>query len=84
MWVILTYALVHYEGQVSDIPQIGIHKSFRRNGFATSLMKKLLEYSESSEIRLINTLSGYAPCREFANSINLKPSLGQYEMILEL
>ena len=72
------------ENHTGDIPQIGIRESCRRNGIATNLLKKLLEYSLSDEVRIINASSDYEPFRLFAESINIAQGLGQYEMLLEL
>jgi len=72
------------ENHTGDIPQIAIAQSHRRQGLATQLMKNLFNYSESEQIRIININSDYAPFKHFAESINLKPVLGQYEMVLAL
>ncbi len=72
------------ENHTGDIPQIGIRDSYRRNGIATNLLKALLEYSVSDEVRIINSSSDYEPFRLFAESINIAQGLGQYEMLLGL
>ena len=72
------------EKHTGDIPQIAIKKEYREKGLATSLVKTLLEHTESDEIKIINTCSEYFPFKSFAKSINLIPGHGQYEMMLKL
>jgi ribosomal protein S18 acetylase RimI-like enzyme len=72
------------ENHTGDVPQIAVEKTFRQNGLATTLLKHLLQHSESDQIRIINASSDNKPFKRFARSVNLKPGLGQYEMILQL
>ena len=72
------------EKDTGDIPQLGIDKKYRRKGLATTLLHRLPQYSESDEIKIINTCASYDPFKKFADSINLVPGIGQYEMLLKL
>lgn len=72
------------ESHTGDIPQLAIRQSHRRIGLASALLEKLLRYTETDEIKIINTISDYEPFRQFARSVNLNPGHGQYEMLLEL
>ncbi len=72
------------ERHTGDIPQVGIARAYRRRGLGTTVLKHLAACSEHDEIKMINTLSGYAPFTQFAESINLSSEIGQYEMILKL
>jgi ribosomal protein S18 acetylase RimI-like enzyme len=72
------------ENQTGDMPQIAIKKSYRRRGIATELFRNLLSYSDSDELRIINTNSDSESFKKFAESIHLHQSMDQYEMILQL
>ena len=72
------------ENHTSDIPQLAIKQSHRRKGLATALVKELLKYSHGEKIKIINVVSNSTTFKEFANSINLKIKVEQYEMILDL
>ena len=76
------YGIVEYH--TGDISQISIQKSYRRNGLATTLLKHLLEYSESDKVRIINIDADDEPFKNFTKSMNLTPSIKQYEMILQI
>ena len=62
----------------------GIIKEFREKGSATALVRHLIEFSEGDEIKIINADATYEPFKKFAESINLPPGFGQYEMKLDL
>ena len=72
------------EKDTGDIPQLGIDKEYRQKGLSTTLLNSLLHYSTSDVIKIINIEADYAPFKKFADSLNLTPGLGQYEMLLEL
>ncbi|MHC4499415.1 MAG: GNAT family N-acetyltransferase [Planctomycetota bacterium] len=72
------------EKETGDIPQLGIDKEHRRQGLGTTLLHRLLQYSESDEIKILNVCAGNVPFKKFAGSIKLTPGLGQYEMLLKL
>lgn len=72
------------ERHTGDIPQFAIAKQFRRKGCATTLFKHLLEYDQAETFKFINTNTAYEPFKKFAESINLAPGIGQYEMIMKL
>lgn len=72
------------EKETGDIPQLSIDKKYRRNGLATTLFYRLLQYSENDEIKIINTPNTFYPFKNFAKSINLTTGFGQYEMLLKL
>ena len=71
------------EMHTGDIPQLAISPKYRRQGLGTSLFRVLLNYSELSSIRVINSEINYLPFREFMRSMGIEPGDGQYEMILE-
>ena len=79
---ILGYCVI--EKETGAISQLGIDKKHRRKGLCTTLLRHLLQYSESNEIKIINICASYDPFKKFADSINLTPGFGQYEMLLKL
>lgn len=79
---IVGYGII--EKTTGDIPQLGIANKSRKKGLATALVRHLIEVSEGDEIKIINTDATYGPFKKFAESINLPPGFGQYEMKLEL
>ncbi|MCK5077062.1 MAG: GNAT family N-acetyltransferase [Calditrichia bacterium] len=72
------------EKATGDIPQLAIDKKFRRKGMAITLLYYLLLHAEGNEIKIINTCTQNQPFIKLANSINLSPGHGQYEMLLKL
>ena len=66
------------------IPQLAIAQQYRRKGCATTLLKHLIGWSDGDKIKIINTDANYYPFKKFADSINLAPGIGQYEMMLKL
>lgn len=79
---LLGYAFI--EKHTGDIPQLAIHKDFRRKGLATLLISELISLSNTEKVQIINTETGVTSFVDFAKSINLQPGHGQYEMILDL
>ncbi|MCA9734783.1 MAG: GNAT family N-acetyltransferase [Deferribacteres bacterium] len=79
---IIGYGII--EKHTGDIPQIAVHKAFRRKNFGTILLHKLLELSRSNQLRVINADASNASFKSFMKSINLQPTIGQYEMLLNL
>ena len=72
------------EEHSGDIPQIAVAKEYRNRGLGKVLLKKLLEKSDSTQIKIINSDAGSQPFKKFCESINLTPGPGQYEMLLQL
>ncbi len=72
------------EPHTGDIPQIAVSKDFRRAGAASSLFRVLINYSEKSSLKVINSESNYHPFKALMQSMGIQPGDGQYEMIMEL
>jgi GNAT superfamily N-acetyltransferase len=72
------------ERHTGDIPQFAIAPQYRRKGCATTLFKYLLEYDKTDTFKFVNTDAEYEPFQKFAESINIPPGLGQYEMIMQI
>jgi ribosomal protein S18 acetylase RimI-like enzyme len=79
---IVGYGII--ENHTGDIPQLCIGKPHRRKGYATALLKHLIDVAQGNEIRLINALSDNKPLRSFAESVHMARSVSQYEMIKTL
>jgi len=67
-----------------DFTQLAIAKEHRRKGLATALFEKLLNNNEHEEVRIINSDAACTPFNKFAESINLSPGIGQYEMTMKI
>jgi ribosomal protein S18 acetylase RimI-like enzyme len=80
--VLAGYGIV--EKHSGDIPQIAIRKEYRRKGIATLLLKYLVSQIATDQVSIINTPADYQPFNRFAQSVNLNPGDGQYEMMLDL
>ena len=78
---VIGYGII--EKHTGDIPQLVVEKQYRRKGLATKLIHNLLQYSENQSVRFINTSAMSNSFRKFAESINLTPGEGQYEMLLK-
>lgn len=78
---LVAYGII--ENHTGDISQIAVKESYRRIGIGTALLQKLLSFSTTDQIRIINVDQDYIPFRSFMNSINLSPEIGQYEMLLK-
>ena len=72
------------EKSTGDIPQFAISNKYRRNGLATLLFESLIRLSDTETIKIINTDADYEPFKKFAESINLKSGIGQYEMLMTI
>lgn len=79
---LLGYGII--EKSTGDIPQFAISSNYRRMGLATILFESLIRLSETETIKIINTDADYKPFKKFAESINLQPGIGQYEMLMSL
>lgn len=72
------------ERHTGDFPQFAIAPQYRRKCCATFLFKYLLEYDEAETFKFVNTDAAFEPFKKFAESINLSPGIGQYEIIMKL
>lgn len=68
-----------------DITQIAVDKNYRRRGFASLLLQKMLESNKYSSVKLINTdIACDGPVRGFLETKNIPLRGKQFEMIKEL
>lgn len=72
------------ERHTGDIPSLAISPNRRRNKIGKILFNKLLEHTDSNEIRITNSAKEYKPFKSFVENLGLPAGYGQYEMILKL
>lgn len=73
------------ETNTGDVPQIAVHKDYRRKGIGTSLIKKSIENRrEGFKLSVLNIDSSYKPFSEFMKSLNFTVVVKQYEMMKTL
>lgn len=73
------------ESNTGDVPQLSIHKEYRRKGVASSLIKKASENRRDGyKLSFLNIDSDYKPFSEFMKKLNFKIIVKQYEMIRNL
>lgn len=73
-----------FEPLSGDISQIAVHKEHRRNNIATTLIKEVLTRIETSEIKIINTDLSCDSMNSFLESLKIKATGKQFEMIKEI
>jgi ribosomal protein S18 acetylase RimI-like enzyme len=79
---LIGYGITEFES--GDITQLAVHKSFRRQGVGTELLKQLIASSSISNIKVINTESSDLGMINFLKSVNLELTGKQFEMIKKL
>jgi len=67
-----------------DIPQLAVHKSYRKQHIASSILAALSGYSKSDSLRFINTIQSDTETRKFLDTIGIIKQGGQLEMIKKL
>jgi len=73
------------ESESGDVPQIGVHKDYRRNGIASALVKKATENrKEGYRLSFLNIDSTYQPYCDFLKQLGATLVVKQYEMIKSL
>lgn len=64
-----------------DVPQLAVSGKYRKQKIASAILKKLGEYSESGNLRFINSIQTDIQMRSFLDAIGMKKEGGQLEMI---
>lgn len=73
------------ETSTGDVPQIAVHKDYRRKGIGSSLIKKAIENRRKGfKLSVLNIDSNYKSFSEFMTNLNFKVVVKQYEMIKNL
>ncbi|HPR97447.1 MAG TPA: GNAT family N-acetyltransferase, partial [Thermotogota bacterium] len=73
------------ETATGDIPQIAVHKDYRQQNIATSLIKKASENRRQGyRLSFLNINSDYSPYCDFLKKLGAELIVKQYEMIKSL
>ena len=70
--------------QAGDITQIAVDPTFRRKGVASSLLKQMIEMTESEIVKVINVESPTPSLDAFLASKGVCLAGKQFEMVLTL
>jgi ribosomal protein S18 acetylase RimI-like enzyme len=91
---IMIYALVRLDNNIigygvvekntGDIPQLAIHKDYRRNGIAGSIVSALFEKVEMNQLSIFNVDDAYDSMIFFLLKLGFENILNQYELVLSL
>lgn len=80
-------AIVGYgviDKKTGDIPQIAVHKHYRRRGIARSILTNLIENTASNKISFINVDDQSTSTKDFLLHSEFEYVVSQYEMMLKL
>jgi ribosomal protein S18 acetylase RimI-like enzyme len=72
------------ETESGDIPQLAVHKDYRRQNIASVLLKELLKYNDASIVKVVNTDIGCSNITAFLEQHNIPLKGKQFEMVKEL
>lgn len=67
--------------KTGDIPQIGVHREYRRRGIAADILQALLERTEADRLQMINIDSSCEDMKLFLQKSGFQPTVQQYEMM---
>lgn len=66
-----------------NIPQIAVHKNYRRRGIAKSIITELIDNTDSNKISVLN-VNKNSTLAKFLHNLNFEHFIDQYEMMLTL
>jgi ribosomal protein S18 acetylase RimI-like enzyme len=69
------------ESLQGDIPQLAVHKNYRRQGLGTIIFNELLKLSKTPKIRVINTDITCESITQFLQQYSIAQQGKQYEMV---
>lgn len=72
------------EKATGDVPQIAVHKDFRRKGIATEIVGALLEHTTAGRLQLINVDEACEGMALFLENTGFAKFTRQYEMVLAI
>lgn len=72
------------EPHTGDIPHLAVHPKERRKGVGSTLLQKLKERTESSNLRFINAEADCESFKGFVRNLGLEDGKGQYEMVVRM
>lgn len=91
---IMIYALIRLDNNIigygvvnkttGDIPQLAIHKDYRRNGIAGSIVSALFEKVAMNQLNMLNVDDAYDGMELFLLKLGFEKTISQYEIVLTL
>ncbi len=72
------------ETATGDIPQLAVHKDYRRKGIGSAILKELLKYNEANRVKIINVDTKCTAMTPFLAHHNIPLEGMQTEMIRPL
>ncbi|MDD5190287.1 MAG: GNAT family N-acetyltransferase [Dehalococcoidales bacterium] len=91
---IMIYALVHLDANIigygvinqntGDIPQLAIHKDYRRKGIARGIVSGLFEKVKMNQLVIWNVDEAYDDMGLFLLKMGFEKTISQYEIVLPL
>lgn len=78
---IVGYGIV--EKRTGDIPQLAVHKDYRKKGIGAAILADLIKNTESGRVAFINVDDSADSMKGFLNTSGFEHYVDQYEMILE-
>ena len=91
---IMNYALVCLDNSIigygvvdkntGDTPQLAVHKDYRRNGIAGSIVSALFEKVAMNQLNISNVDDAYDSMKLFLLKLGFEKTISQYEIVLTL
>ncbi|MDF2884806.1 MAG: acetyltransferase, family [Clostridiaceae bacterium] len=78
---VIGYGII--DKKTGDIPQIAVHKDYRRRGIAKSIITELINNTDSNKISVLN-VNKNSTLAKFLHDLNFEHFIDQYEMMLTL
>jgi ribosomal protein S18 acetylase RimI-like enzyme len=79
---IIGYGVV--DKNTGDIPQLAIHKDYRRNGIAGSIVSALFEKVAMNQLKILNVDDDCDAMKLFLLKLGFENTISQYEIALAL
>ena len=79
---IIGYGVV--DKNTGDIPQLAIHKDYRRKGIAGSIVSALFEKVAMNQLNILNVDDAYDGMKLFLLKLGFEKTISQYEIVLTL
>lgn len=79
---IVGYGII--DKRTGDIPQLAVHKAYRRRCIAESILAELIKNTEAERIGILNVELDTVNMVAFLKKLGFMNHVGQYEMLLEL
>lgn len=89
-----TYLMVRLDNRIAgygiidvktgDVPQLAVHKDYRRRGIASQLLSAMAERTEHAQLSVVNVDDACEPMLMLLQSSGFRQLCSQYEMLLPL